>query len=175
MEQYSKKFEKGNTIMQTYGDLLSVICHIREFLTDVFEDVRLQNLAVGELKPGNLQQIHDAILKKLNNMAHTQRHDTCIGKYPIPFCCEIDTLLHIYTIEQLCDAGIINTSTNLEGNHVQAGWLVEFETSESDITDTERACDTAGEMRDAQMAWHTDTMLMISSDWGKTPSGSPRT
>ena len=51
VEQYSKNFDKGNTIMQTYGDPLSVMCHTRGFLTDIYEDTRLQNLAVGEPKP----------------------------------------------------------------------------------------------------------------------------
>ena len=63
-------------------------------------------------------------------------------------------------------AGIITTSTNREGHHLQIGWLVEFETGKSDITDT-GACDTAGESRDAEMAWHTDTTLIISSDQEK--------
>ena len=71
MEKYSKNFEKGNTIMQTYGDPLSVMCCIGGFFTDIYEDARLQNLAVSEPKPGNLQGIHDEILKKLDNMSHT--------------------------------------------------------------------------------------------------------
>ena len=47
VEQYSKDFENSNTIMQKYSDPLSVMCHIRGFLTDIYEDARLQNLTVG--------------------------------------------------------------------------------------------------------------------------------
>ena len=43
----------------------------------------------------------------------------------------------------------------------------EFETNESDITDTKGACDTARKSTDAEMALCTDTTLMISSDWEK--------
>ena len=57
VEQYSKDFENGNTIMQKYGDPLSVMCCIAGFLTNIYEDARLQNLAVTEPKPSNLQGI----------------------------------------------------------------------------------------------------------------------
>ena len=41
--------------MKTYRDPQSVMC----------------SFAMGEPKPGNLQQIHNEILKKLDSMAHT--------------------------------------------------------------------------------------------------------
>ena len=43
--------------MQKYGDPLSVMCCIGGFLTNIYEDARLQNLTVAEPKPGNLQGI----------------------------------------------------------------------------------------------------------------------
>ena len=100
--------------MQKYGDPLSVMCRIGEFLTDIYEDARLQNLTVEEPKPGNLQGIHKEVLKKLDNMAHAQQCDAHIGRYPILFCCDLDTLQHIYTLEELCCTSVITSSTNLD-------------------------------------------------------------
>ena len=47
------------------------------------------------------------------------------------------------------------------------GWPAELETGKSNITDREGARDTAGESTDAEIVWHTDTRLMISSDQEK--------
>ena len=68
--KYAKDFEKGNTIMKTYGDPQIEMCHIGSFLSEVYDNARLLNLAVGEPKPANLMQIHDKIMKKLECMAH---------------------------------------------------------------------------------------------------------
>ena len=97
VDKYAKDFEKGKTIMKTYRDPQAEMCCIGSFLMDVYEDAHLQNLIVGEPKLGNLQQIHDEILRKLECMAHTHWHDAHIGGYPIPFCCEIATLCKMYT------------------------------------------------------------------------------
>ena len=135
------------------------------FLTDVYEDARLQNLAIREPKPGNHQGgIHKDILKKLDSMAHTQRFDTCIGGYPIPFCCDIDTLQHIYTLDELHNASIIMSTTILDRHQLQMGWPAESATGDSDIINIEGTCNTSGESTDAEMTLCTDTTLMISTD-----------
>ena len=100
-------------------------------------------------------------------MAHARQHDARIGEYPKPFCCEIDTLQCIYTLAELCTTGVITASTNLESHHLQMGWPAESAASDSDITDTEGAHDTAGESMDVEMVQCTDTTLMISSNWEK--------
>ena len=153
--------------MQKYGDPLSVMCHIGGFLTDVYEDARLQNLTVGEPKPSNLQGIHEEVLKKLDNMAHARQHDAHIGGYPIPFCVDLNMLRQIYTLEELCNAGIIMSTTNLDRHQLQMGWAAKSATGNSDITETKGACDTTGESTDTDIAWCTDTTLMISSNGEK--------
>ena len=87
--------------MKNYGDPQSQMCHIGSFLSEVYDDARLVNLAVGEPKPGNLTQIHDEVMKKLECIAHAHQHDAHIGGYPIPFCCEPATLRKMYTMEEL--------------------------------------------------------------------------
>ena len=56
--------------MKNYGDPQSQMCCIDSFLSEVYDDARLLNLAIGEPKPGNLTQIHDEVMKKLECMAH---------------------------------------------------------------------------------------------------------
>ena len=68
--KYAKEFKKGNTTMKNYGDPQSQMCHIGSFLSEVYDDARLVNLAVGEPKPRNLTQIHDEVMKKLECMAY---------------------------------------------------------------------------------------------------------
>ena len=98
--KYAKDFESGNTIMKAYGDPQTEMCCIGGFLSEVYDNARLVNLTVGKPKPGNIMQIHDKIMKKLENMAHAWRHDACIGGYPIPFCCKSTTLSKMYTTEE---------------------------------------------------------------------------
>ena len=99
--KYAREFEKGNTIMKNYGDPQSQMCHISGFLSEVYEDARLVNLAIGKPKPGNLTQIHDEVMKKFECMAYAHRCNACICGYPIPFCCEPATLQKIYTSQEL--------------------------------------------------------------------------
>ena len=68
--KYAKDFEKGNTIMKNYGDPQNEMCCIGSCLSEVYDDARLLNLAIGEPKLGNLTQIHDKVMKKLKCMAH---------------------------------------------------------------------------------------------------------
>ena len=110
--EYVKDFEKGNTIMKTYGDPQVEMCCIGGFLLEVYNDARLLNLTVGEPKPGNLMQMHDEIMKKLECMAHARQCDAHIGRYPIPFCCEPTTLHKMYTMEELCVDGVVTTMTS---------------------------------------------------------------
>ena len=70
MGKYPKDFEKGNTIMKAYGNPQTKMCSIGVFPSEVYNNARLQNLAIGEPKLGNLSQIHDKIMKKLECMAH---------------------------------------------------------------------------------------------------------
>ena len=109
--KYAKDFQKGNTIMKNYGDPQSQMCRIGGFLSEVYDDPRLLNLAIGKPKLGNLTQIHDEVMKKLESIAHTRQHDACISGYPIPFCCEPATLRKMYTMEELRAAGVITAMT----------------------------------------------------------------
>ena len=70
--KYAKDFEKGNTIMKNYGDPQNEMCRIGSFLSEVYNDARLLNLAVGKPKPGNLTQIQDEVMNKLECMAHAR-------------------------------------------------------------------------------------------------------
>ena len=88
--KYAKDFEKGSTTMKTYGDPQTEMYWIGGFLSEVYDDAQLVNLAMGEPKPGNLTQIHDEIMKKC--MAHAHWCNAHISGYPIPFCCEPVTL-----------------------------------------------------------------------------------
>ena len=99
--KYAREFKKGNTIMKNYRDPQSQMCHISGFLSEVYKDTRLVYLTVGEPKPGNLTQIHDEVMKKLECMAYVCWHDAHISGYPIPFCCEPVTLQKIYTLQEL--------------------------------------------------------------------------
>ena len=99
--KYAKDFEKGNTIMKNYGDPQGQMYCISSFLSQVYDDARLVNLAVGEPKPGNLTQIHDEVKKKLECMVHARWCDAHISGYPIPFCYETATLRKMYTMEEL--------------------------------------------------------------------------
>ena len=44
-------------------------------------------------------------------MAHARWCDACIGGYPIQFCCELATLCKMYTMEELCIAGVVTAMT----------------------------------------------------------------
>ena len=76
------------------------MCRIGSFLSEVYDDARLVNLAMGKPKPGNLTQIHDKVMKK-KCMAYDHQHDAHISGYPIPFCCEPATLQRMYIIKEL--------------------------------------------------------------------------
>ena len=119
----ARDFEKGNTVMKEYGDPQNEMCCIGSFLSEVYNDTRLLNFAVGEPKPRNLTQIHDEVMKKLKCMAHAQWHNAHISGYPIPFCCEPSTLRKMYTMEELCTAGIITAMTT-SADPVISGWPV---------------------------------------------------
>ena len=160
--KYAKEFEKGNTIMENYEDPQSQMCRIGSFLSEVYDDARLVNLTVGKPKPGNLTQIHDEVMKKLECMAHTCWHDTHIGGYPIPFCCEPATLQKMYTMEELRAAGIVTAMTT-SADPVTSGQPTGSEFEESDITDTEGLRKVIEESTNMEMMWQTHT-LMITSD-----------
>ena len=161
--KYAKDFEKGNTIMKNYGNPQNKMCRIGGFLSEVYDDARLLNLAVGEPKPGNLTQIYNKVMKKLECMAHVRQCDAHIGGYPIPFCCEPDTLCKMYTLEELCTTGVVTTMT-ASANPITSRWPAGSEFEESDITDTEGLHDMVEESTDTEMAWQTHTTLMITSD-----------
>ena len=148
--------------MKNYGDPQSQMCCIGGFLSEVYNNTRLVNLAVGKPKPDNLTQIHDEVMKKLECMAYAHRHDTRISGYPIPFCCESATLQKMYTMEELQAAGIITTMTT-SAEPVTSRWPTGSEFEESDITDTEGLCKVTEESTDKEMVWQTHT-LMITSD-----------
>ena len=160
--KYTREFEKGNTIMKNYGDPQSQMCHIGDFLSEVYEDARLVNLAIGKPKPGNLTQIHDEVLKKLECMAYACWCDAHISGYLIPFCCETATLQKIYTLQELRATSVI-TSLSTSADPVTFRWPAGSELEESDITNTEGFCEVMEESMDMEMVWQTHT-LMITSD-----------
>ena len=149
--------------MKTYGDPQTEMCHIGSFLLEVYDDPRLLNLAVGKPKPGNLMQIHNEIMRKLECIAHVRWCDACMGGYPIPFCCEPTTLCKMYTMEELCVTGIVTATTHSD-DHVGSGRPAGSEFEESNITDTEGIRDVVEESTDTEMARQTHTTLMITSD-----------
>ena len=119
-------------------------------------------LLVGQPKPGNLTQIHDKVMKKLECMAYAHRCDARIGGYPIPFCCEPVTLQKIYTLQELWAAGVI-TSLTTSADPVTSGWPASSEFEESDLTDTEGLCKVIEESTDTEMAWQTHTFMITSN------------
>ena len=149
--------------MKNYGDPQSQMCHISGFLSEVYDNARLLNLAIGKPKPGNLSQIHDEVMKKLECMAHAWWCDARIGGYPISFCCEPATLWKMYTMEELWAAGIVTAMTTL-ADPVTSRWPAGSEFEESDTMDTEGLCDVVEESMDTEMAWQTCTTLMITSN-----------
>ena len=68
--KYARELDKGNTILKKYGDPQTQICHFGGYIADIYEDARLINITVGEPRLGNVNQIHDKILKKLESMGH---------------------------------------------------------------------------------------------------------
>ena len=82
--KYAWELDKGNTILKKYGDPQTQICRFGRYIADIYEDARLINVAVGEPRLRNVNQIHDEILKKLESMVHARRWDTKMGGYPIP-------------------------------------------------------------------------------------------
>ena len=71
--KYAGELDRGNTILKKYGDLQTQICRFSGYIADIYEDARLINVTLGELRLGNVYQIHDEILKKLESMAHARR------------------------------------------------------------------------------------------------------
>ena len=111
--------------MKNYGDPQSQMCHIGSFLSDMYDDARLVNLTMGEPKPGNLTQIHDEVMKKLECMAYAhwcnaRQRNAHIGGYPIPFCYEPVTLRKMYTMDELQAANIVTAMTT-SANPVTSG------------------------------------------------------
>ena len=161
--KYARELDRGNTILKKYGDPQTQICHFSGYITDIYEDARLINITVGELRLGNVNQIHDEILKKLESMAHTRWRDTKIGGYPIPYCCELETLQ--YTAEELRTASV-TTTLSTPANHPNvkpAG----SELEESDITDYEGHREVTEESTDTELSWQMHATMMITSDQEK--------
>ena len=149
--------------MKNYGHLQIKMCCIGSFLSEVYDDARLLNLAVGEPKPGNLRQIHDKVMKKLECMAHARWHNAHIGKYPIPFCCQPSTLRKMYTFEELRATSVVIAMTT-SADPVTFGWPAGSEFKESDITNTDGLRDVVEERTDTEMARQTHTTLIITSN-----------
>ena len=147
--------------MKNYGDPQSQMCCIGSFLSEVYDDARLVNLAMGKPKPGNLTKIHDEVMKKLECMAYTHWHDAHIGGYPIPFCCESMSLRKMYTMEELQAASVITAMTT-SANPVTSGQPTGSEFEESDITNTEGFREVIEESTDMEMAQQTHTLLITS-------------
>ena len=163
--KYTRELYKGNTILKKYGDPQTQIFHFGGYIADIYEDARLINVAVGEPRLGNVNQIHDEILKKLESMADGRRQDTKISGNPIPYCCELETLQQMYTAEELQTAGV-TTTLSIPTNHTNvkpAG----SELEESDITDYEGHREVTEESTDTELFQQTHTTMMITSDQEK--------
>ena len=120
---------------------------------------------MGEPRLGNINQIHDEILKKLESMVHARRRDTKIGGYPIPYCCKLETLQQMYTAEELRTAGVTTTlSTPAHRPNVK---LAGLELEESDITDYEGHREVTEESTDTELSQQTHATMMITSDQEK--------
>ena len=163
--KYARELDKGNTILKKYGDPQTQICHFGGYIANIYEDARLINVAVGETRLGNINQIHDEILKKLESMAHACRRDTKIGGYPIPYCCKLEMLQQMYTAEELRTAGV-TTALSIPANRANVK-LAGSELEESDITDYEGHREVTEESTDTELSWQTHTTMMITSDQEK--------
>ena len=63
--KYARELDRGNTILKKYSDPQTQTCHFGGYITNIYEDARLINVTMGEPRLGNVNQIHDEILKKL--------------------------------------------------------------------------------------------------------------
>ena len=98
-------------------------------------------------------------------MAHTHRRDTKIGGYPIPYCCELETLQQMYTVEELQTAGVTTAlSTPANCPNVRPA---DSELEEIDITDYEGHREVAKESMDTELSRQTHVTMMITSDQEK--------
>ena len=163
--KYAQELDRGNTILKKYGDPQTQICHFGGYIANIYEDARLVNVAIGELRLGNVNQIHDEILKKLESMAHTCRHDTKIRGYPIPYCCELEMLQQMYTAEELWAAGV-TTALSTPANCLNVG-PASSELEESDITDYEGHREVTEESTDTELSRQMHTTMIITSDQEK--------
>ena len=98
-------------------------------------------------------------------MAHTRRRDTKIGGYPIPYCCELETLQQMYMAEELQTASV-TTAMSTPANHPNVR-LASSELEESDITDYEGYREVTEESMDTELSWQTHITMMITSDQEK--------
>ena len=163
--KYAQELDRGNTILNKYGDPQTQICRFGGFIADIYEDARLVNAAVGEPRLGNMNQIHNEILKKLESMVHARRRDTKISGYPIPYCCELETLQQMYMAEELHTASI-TTALSTPVNCPTIG-LAGLELEESDITDYKGHREVAEESTDTELSRQMHTTMMITSDQEK--------
>ena len=83
-------------------------------------------------------------------MAHTRRWDTKIGGYPIPYCCELETLQQMYMVEELWTAGV-TTTLSTPANHPNVRPAAS-ELEESDITDYEGHREVTEESTDTELS-----------------------
>ena len=163
--KYTQELDRGNTILKKYGDPQTQICCFGGYIADIYEDARLINIAMGELRLGNVNQIHDDILKKLESMVHTRQQDTKIGGYPIPYCCELEMLQQMYMVEELQTASV-TTALSTPANHPNMR-PASSELEESDITDYEGHREVTKESTDTELSRQMHVTMMITLDQEK--------
>ena len=163
--KYTRELDRGNTILKKYGNPQTQICHFGGYITDIYEDARLINVTMGEPRLGNINQIHDEILKKLESMVHAHWQDTKISRYPIPYCCKLETLQQMYTAEELQTAGV-TTALSTPANCLNVK-LASSELEESHITDYEGHREVTEESTDTELSRQMHTTMMITSDQEK--------
>ena len=98
-------------------------------------------------------------------MPQARWQDTKIGGYPIPYCCELEILQQMYTVEELQTAGVTTTLSTLANclNVRPAG----SELEESDITDYKGHREVTEESTDTELSRQMHATMMITSDQEK--------
>ena len=164
--KYTQELDRGNTILKKYGDPQTQICRFGGYIADIYEDARLINTTVGELRLGNVNKIHDEILKKLESMVHTRWRDTKIGGYPIPYCCELERCSRC-TRQKNCGLQASPPHSPLRPTAPENVRPASSELEESNITDYEGHREVTEESMDTKLSQQMHATNMITSDQEK--------
>ena len=98
-------------------------------------------------------------------MAHACQRDTKIGGYPIPYCCKLEMLQQMYTVQELWTVSV-TTTLSTPANHLNMR-PTRSELEESDITDYEGHQEVTEESTDTEFSRQTHVTMMITLDQEK--------